>query len=66
MKATKGNMRDQILSKDTKILHCPCCGAEYSGNAGDYWNYPDDHVFHCECGCEMELVNKVVTIEYDD
>lgn len=36
MKASKRNMRDQILTNDRKILHCPNCGAEYSGNSGDY------------------------------
>jgi len=65
MKAIKSNMEDQILTNDRRILHCPSCGAEYSGNAGDYWNVPDDYVFHClECGVEMELVEKIVTITY--
>jgi len=64
VKAVKSSMCDQILSGDHKILHCPACGAEYSGNAGDYWNLPDDHVFYCECGEEMELVIKSVTIKY--
>jgi peptide subunit release factor 1 (eRF1) len=64
MKAIKANMKDQILTKDRKILHCPECGVEYSGSAGDYWNAPDDHVFICECGCEMELVEKIVTVQY--
>ena len=66
MKAIKKNMRDQILTEDNKILHCPSCNAEYSGNAGDYWDYHDDHVFSCnDCEIEMELVNKVVTITYN-
>jgi len=69
MRAIKGNMKDQIITNDSKILHCPSCGAEYSGNAGDYWDLPDDHVFICEnrhCfGVEMELVNKVVTVRYE-
>lgn len=65
MEAIKSNMRDQILTDDHKILHCPSCGAEYSGNAGDYWNVPDDYVFHCKCGCEMELVTKIITIRYE-
>ena len=64
MKATKGNIKDQILSNDNKILHCPCCDAEYSGNAGDYWYLPDNHVFHCECGEEMELVTKHTCVSY--
>ena len=65
MKAIKSNMKDQILTDDKKILYCSSCNAEYSGNAGDYFMYPDDHVFHCKrCGVEMELVTKIVTIEY--
>ena len=65
MRAIKSNMEDQILHDEHKILHCPECVAEYSGNAGDYWNVPENHVFMCEdCGVEMELVNKVVTVEY--
>ncbi len=65
MRAIKKNMKDQILTDDTKILHCPQCGAEYSGNAGDYWNLPDDYIFKCEeCGIEMELVNKIVSVKY--
>lgn len=67
MRAIKKNMRDSILTGDRKILHCPECDAEYSGNAGDYWNYPDDYVFTCQdCQCEMELVNKRVTVRYTD
>jgi len=59
MRAIKKNMKDQILTSDNKILHCPVCDAEYSGNSGDYWNLPDDHVFCCaECEIEMELVEK--------
>lgn len=64
MKAIKSNMQNQILDGDRKILHCPGCGAEYSGDRGDYWNLPEDYIFHCECGEEMELVEKVVHIEY--
>lgn len=65
MRAIKKNMRDQILTDDRKILLCPKCGAEYSGNAGDYWNLPDNYVFHCEeCDCEMELVTKITTVSY--
>ena len=65
MRAIKANMKDQILTDDRKILHCPECGAEYSGNAGDYWNFPEDYVFTCDlCDLEMELVDKKVTIAY--
>ena len=67
MKATKGNMKDQILTTDRRILYCPGCGGEWSGNAGDYWDYPDSHIFGCgDCGIELDLVNKRVTIDYCD
>ena len=65
MKAIKSNMADQILSTNKHILHCPACDAEYSGNSGDYM-LPDDHIFHCECGEEMELVVKHISISYRD
>ena len=64
MKAIKSNMEDQILTSDTKILHCPACGAEYSGNRGDYFMLPEDYIFHCECGEQMELVIKEVMVTY--
>jgi len=65
MRALRKNMEDQILTDDTRILHCPVCGAEYSGNAGDYWNLPDDHEFMCsECDQPMELVDKILTVKY--
>ncbi len=70
MRAIKSNMVDQVLTDDKKILHCPECGGEYSGNAGDYFMYPGNHVFLCtDClrqgiRVEMELVTKVVTVKY--
>ena len=66
MKALKKNMKDQILDKtDHKILHCPGCDKEFSGNAGDYWDVPDNFVFGCSgCDCEMELVTKKIKIKY--
>ena len=67
MKAIKSNMKDQILTGDRKILHCPECDAEFSGNAGDYFMHPDDYIFYCinlGCGAEMELVTKVVTVKH--
>ena len=64
MKAIKKNMVDQILTSDNKILHCTVCGAEYSGNAGDYWNVPENYVFKC-CDTEMELVTKKILISYE-
>lgn len=65
MQAIKSNMKDQILTSDRKILHCPNCQVEYSGNAGDYWDRPDNYLFYCpDCDEEMELVEKIVTVLY--
>jgi len=63
MRAVKKNMADQILTNDKKILHCRVCGAEFSGNKGDYWWMPENTVFN-HCGEEMELVEKIVTTVY--
>lgn len=57
MKAIKKNLKDQILTDDKTIMHCGVCSAEYSANAGDYWNHPEDHEFKC-CGLIMDLVTK--------
>lgn len=45
--ATVGDLADQILdrSRAGEILYNPETGEEYSANAGDYWNLPDDHEF---------------------
>ena len=64
MKAIKRNMKDQILTGDRKVLHCPKCNSEFSGNKGDYYFLPENHVFVCSCGTEMELVKKIVKIYY--
>lgn len=67
MRAVKSNMKDGILDNNHRILHCPNCDAEYSGNSGDYFMLPEDYVFHCEdCEVEMELVNKVTVVSYKD
>ena len=65
MKAIKSNMVDQIITRDKKILYCPGCDAEYSGNTGDYWYLPEDYIFTCDlCNIEMELVEKIVLVRY--
>ena len=69
MKAIKKNMRNQIGlgCTDKKILYCKECGSEFSGNSGDYWDVPDNHIFTCDClvfPLEMELVTKKTTIKY--
>jgi hypothetical protein len=58
MKAILKNLKDQILTRDNKIMYCPYCGAEYSANSGDYFmiNNPN-YKFQC-CGITMELVTK--------
>lgn len=56
MKAIKSNMRDDTF----RVLWCPECDEVWSGQKGDYFYLPDDHIFTCgQCGHEMELVHKV-------
>ena len=66
MKALNKNMIDESLHPEepVRVLHCPCCMSDFSGHAGDYWDYPDDHLFKCRCGTEMELLERRVTVEY--
>ena len=55
-RVTRASLQDQIGSPYPRpFLYCRKCGAEYSANAGDYWNTPDSHVFKC-CRVNMMLV----------
>jgi len=55
--------KDYDSRKDEFIL-CPRCGAEISGNRGDYWSLPDEYVFKCECGCaDLALVKRKIEIQ---
>ena len=66
MKAIKSNLKDQIGTDDKTIMFCPCCNAEFSANAGDYWYLPDDHQFTCEnCGCALLLGHKQIIYKED-
>jgi hypothetical protein len=68
MRAIKKDMRHQThtLKKRIlqRILHCKKCSTELSGKLLDCWNDADDWEFFCDCGGEMELVEKIVTITY--
>jgi hypothetical protein len=44
------------------FLSCGECGAEYSANSGDYFNYPHEYVFMC-CSEPMVLMTKRVVYE---
>jgi transcription initiation factor IIE alpha subunit len=46
------------------VLHCPCCGFDYSATAGDYFWMPRDEVFTCE-ECEEELILAVKSTLYN-
>jgi len=63
MKAIVKNLKDQILTRDAKIMYCPYCGAEYSANKGDYWYLPENHKFIC-CDATMDLVVKKTSYSY--
>ena len=56
------DLKDQTLTNDHAILFCNICDAEYSANAGDYWNYSPDHEFIC-CDEPMQLVTKQIIYE---
>lgn len=58
--AKVSDLKDQTGTNDNSILHCECCGDDYSANKGDYFLYPADHVFTC-CGEEMILATRVVS-----
>ena len=70
MKAIKSNMVDEIGLPQwaRRVMLCTNCRAEFSANAGDYFGYPDDHVFtcpHCESD-RMELLYKTKQIIYSE
>ena len=58
MIAIKKNLREESCNNlDRRLMKCPRCGTENSANAGDYWDYPEDHVFLCgHCKTPMHLV----------
>jgi hypothetical protein len=70
MKAIKSNMINEtgLPHAARRVMVCEACDSEFSANAGDYFNYPEDHVFKCgNCGCDqMELLYKRTIIEYAD
>jgi len=56
MKAIKKNLVDQIYHpEDNTVMLCPNCGATFSANRGDYWDYKEDHVFQCHM-CKVDMV----------
>jgi hypothetical protein len=65
---TVADLRDysglDLPSSHVRVLHCPECGAINSASRGDYFSVPQDHVFTCECGAELDLVRRIVTVEY--
>jgi len=55
---TVADLKDQINTPYPRaFLKCLHCGAEYSANAGDYWDRPLNHVFKC-CGRNMRRVTE--------
>lgn len=49
-KTVSGRVSIHEVSPAHLSLACDVCGAVYSGNAADYWQLPDEHVFTCDCG----------------
>ena len=59
MKATVKNLRTLGPggAEAARVMLCPACGAEWSANAGDYWDYPDDYVVDCSaCGHDRLVI----------
>lgn len=55
------DLRDQIgMETQREVLYCPNCLAEYSANAGDYWNWEPGAVFR-HCRRNMRLGVKVTS-----
>ena len=53
---TYGDLKDQIGTKGIwPVLHCPACGEDASGNAGDYFMANPKTVIRCCCGEPMVL-----------
>ena len=63
MLAIKKNLKDYIYCPEFSDVYAYCtkCGAEYSANAGDYWQMKDDERLKC-CNKTMILVRKSTKI----
>lgn len=60
---TVGDLKNQTgVPGPHPILYCGHCGAGRSSNAGDYWDWPKDHVFVC-CDSPMQLGKLKTTFE---
>jgi len=57
------DLKEQIgMNGPRPILYCNVCGAQYSANAGDYWNRPGNTELLC-CDEPMQLVIKKIIFE---
>ena len=63
MLAIKKNLKDYIFCPGFSdvFAKCPICGAEYSANAGDYWQLKDNDRLKC-CDKTMILCRKSTKI----
>jgi hypothetical protein len=53
------DLPDLLVSNEPIFLLCDECFAQHSAHAGDYWDWPKDHVFMC-CEKPIRLVRKEV------
>lgn len=58
VRAIRRNLQHQVGNGPHTVMYCTKCGSQYSANAGDYWDTPDEHVFRC-CNRIM-LIGRVV------
>ncbi len=64
MKAQVKNLKDAILDNDTKVMYCPVHKVPYSANKGDYWNYPEEHIFYCQDRLGRKICGKTMILGY--
>jgi hypothetical protein len=66
-------MSKQVCVRDLKdnydgknvVLHCPCCGEDWSATAGDYFAAKPDKVLEC-CECCEPLMLAVRRTVYEE
>jgi len=63
-KDLRGYGEKDYESRKGEFMYCPRCGAEASGERGDYFSLPDEYVFKCECGCaDLALVVRRIELQ---
>lgn len=64
-RVTVADLKDQFNQCLAPFLYCTKCGAQNSAHAGDYFQFPNNHVFKC-CKRNMILAHIAVIIRPDN